>query len=71
MSKFDDDLHLVPPADYVPPTVNALLRHAGMVDATRAEQLAAIRMWLATNELTPMMKFSIREQGFEELLVAV
>jgi hypothetical protein len=70
VGKFDDDLHLVAPSDFVPPTVNALLEHAGAVEASRTEQAAAIRAWLKTHRPSPMMVFSIRKCGFAELLDA-
>ncbi|GAA2418179.1 hypothetical protein [Mycolicibacterium llatzerense] len=69
MGKFDDDLHLVEPSDYVPNTVRALLRHAGVpADATRADQVAAVSAWLKTHRPSKMMEFSIRDSGFGELL---
>ncbi len=68
MGKFDDDLHLVEPSDYVPTTVRALLRHAEVADAPRAEQADAIRSWLETHQPSQMMEFSIRDSGFGELL---
>lgn len=68
MSKFDDDLHLVPPADFVPTTVDALLERSGLIDAPRTTQAKAIGEWLMTHQPTPMMEFSIRQDGFGSLL---
>lgn len=68
MGKFDDDLHLVEPSEYVPTTVRALLRHADVANAPRAEQAAAIRTWLETHQPSRMMEFSIRDSGFGDLL---
>lgn len=69
MGKFDDDLHLVEPSQYVPNTVRALLRHADVsVDAPRTEQAATIRTWLTKHQPSQMMEFSIRDSGFGELL---
>ncbi|WP_458317118.1 hypothetical protein [Mycolicibacterium brisbanense] len=71
MGKFDDDLHLVEPSKYVPNTVRALLRHAGVSDdAPRADQATAITAWLKKHQPSPMMEFSIRDSGFGELLDA-
>lgn len=68
MSKFDDDLHLVSPADFVPKTVDALLERSGLIDAPRKIQAKAIGEWLMNHQPTPMMEFSIREDGFGSLL---
>ena len=70
MGKFDDDLHLVEPSEYVPTTVLALLRQADLADAPRTEQAAAIRTWLETHQPSQMMEFSIRDSGFGELIGA-
>ncbi|MCB0948316.1 MAG: hypothetical protein KDB44_03390 [Mycobacterium sp.] len=68
MSRFTDDLDLVAREDYVPTTVNALLKRAGLTGAPRAKQAEAIRAWLETHHPSPMMEFSIRSRSFAELL---
>lgn len=68
MGKFDDDLHLVEPTAFVPTTVNALLRRAGLADASRSKQADAIRAWLQSHQPSQMMELSIRKCGFAELL---
>jgi hypothetical protein len=70
VGKFDDDLHLVAPADFVPTTVHALFKQAGVADAGRAAQANAISAWLKAHKLTPMMEYSIRDSGFGELIDA-
>ena len=68
MSKFDGDLHLVATTHYVPTTADALLERCGLTDAPKAEQANAIGEWLKTHRPTPMMEFSIRQDGFGSLL---
>lgn len=68
MGKFDDDLHLVSSADFVPTTVNALLKQVGLTDAPRGKQAKAISTWLQSHQPSPMMEYSIRHRGFAALL---
>ncbi|MEB3050509.1 hypothetical protein KV112_12295 [Mycolicibacter sp. MYC123] len=68
MGRFEDELHLVEPSAYVPSTVPALLRQAGLTDATRDAQAALIREWLKTHQPIPLMEYSIRDMGFGKLL---
>lgn len=68
MGRFDDNLHLVEPSVYVPSTVPTLLHEAGMVDASPTDQAELIRTWLKTHRPIPLMKYSIRDSGFGELL---
>ena len=67
-SRFWDDLHLVPVDEYVPATVQALLRHLHAEFSERADQEARIRDWLATHPPGPMMTYSLRDSGFGHLL---
>lgn len=67
-SRFWDDLHLVPVDEYVPTTVQALLRHLHAEFSERADQEARIRDWLATHPPGPMMTYSVNDSGFGHLL---
>lgn len=68
MGRFDDDLHLVDSSEYQPTMVSVLLSRAGLTDASRVEQAEAIRQWLKRYKPSPMMEFSIRQNGFAPLL---
>lgn len=68
MGRFDDDLHLVAPEDYVPTTVRALLKHTGVRDASIAVQTKVIVSWLKTHKPSPLMELSLRDSGFGDLL---
>lgn len=68
MGRFDDDLHLIEPSKYIPATLGALLRHAGVDNAPVTDQAAEIRAWLKTHQPSPAMEYSIRARGFGQLL---
>ncbi|MEB3048912.1 hypothetical protein KV112_04010 [Mycolicibacter sp. MYC123] len=67
-SRFSDDLHLVAPEDYVPGTVQALLAHLHLENASRHQQEDGIRGWLKTHEPGRTMIFTLRSKGFGHLL---
>lgn len=54
--------------DYIPATVQALFWQEGLEDAPRHKQANAIRHWLTTHHMTPIMEYSIRMHGFSEIL---
>lgn len=68
MSRFTDDLHLVPAEEYQPVTVTDLLRRRRLEDAPRDEQARAISDWLNSRSVTPLVEHSVRKHGFGELL---
>jgi hypothetical protein len=51
-----------------PSTVSMLLPMLGLSDATADEKTAGIRTWLADNEVSPLMEYSLRRDGFAHLL---
>ncbi|OFJ55306.1 hypothetical protein [Mycolicibacterium grossiae] len=67
-NRFTDDLHLVPADQYQPVTVTELLRRQGLVDAPRDQQARALRDWLNSRPMTPLVEYSVRRNGFGELL---
>lgn len=68
MDKFSDNLGSIPVGSYVPTTVAALFDKLHVEDESPDKQERAIRQWLAENEPTEMMLFSIRRNGFGHLL---
>ena len=68
MGKWDDDIPLQPVGTVEPTSVPALLRMLGLVDATEAEQKAAIADWLRKHEAGPLMEYGLKRCGFADLL---
>lgn len=67
-SRFSDNLNLVAPEGYVPATVQALLAHLHLENASAARQEDGIRGWLKTHEPGRTMIFTLRRKGFGHLL---
>lgn len=63
MSRFTDDLHLVP-GDSPPTTPSGLFLDMGVFTASRAEQQAAVDEWLKHNEPLPFLRLSLEYRGF-------
>lgn len=70
VSRFWDDIDLVPAEDYAPTALQTLLWHLHLQDAPREQQESAIRDWLKDHPAEPgsMMEFSLRRNGFGSLL---
>lgn len=70
MSRFNDDLDLVPEDQYCPMTTRELLRELRLRDASPADQRQGVSRWLRTHEPSDILAFSLRHDGFGELLAA-
>lgn len=68
MGKWDDDIQLQPRGSVQPSTVSALLRALRLVDAPEESKTAAIRDWLNDHSPSPLMEYSLRRNGYAQLL---
>lgn len=70
MSRFNDDLPFVPEYEYSPVTTRELLRHLRLIDSPLADQRTGVSQWLRTHKPSEVLSFSLRIDGFGELLAA-
>ncbi|ALG84535.1 hypothetical protein [Gordonia phthalatica] len=70
MSRFTDDFKLIPVDEYMPATARELLRHLGVLDGARVDQMAAVERFVVQRraDLRPSLVSSLRRSGFAEAL---